>query len=634
MTAEQAKMHLTRQDGEPTTGYVSAWDVGNSVDQIYTDMDLIVPPDAGTLDSLTDVEAANPTAGEVLAWSGTSWQPAPPAVAGDPFQVPEASGGDDTTMIQQALDAAEDVIGSTRAAALVRLWPGQTYTVSDTLVLPSQVILDGQGSIVRLADASNCDVFESKDFATLTGSNLWFADSEGVPSGFGLIDLVIDGNKAGQTDGVADAALRRRRGISIYGKHYYIRNVVIDNCRGTGFYSECAYYAAAQVSWLDVPEATIDRLRTQFNGGHGIHFRGPHDACFTSCFPNGNDLDGYISEVNPADRGTPGGYNGSADIAMMHSHGNGGVGVRIGALSSVRECSSENNAKEGLIVNAYEDVRIHGLMLYMNWKPDDPEHPPALGHGYASMVVNGGMHTFGNVRITTRWGGTGLRVDGDRGNTFGVVSVDGRGTGGRGISIAGNNCRIGAASIRNFNGDGGVGLQLAAGLENVSVDAIIDNCDTYLNLPGDGTGDQIRLNVNGTVKAGQVGMTGSLQAGRGNELDRHLGGSGTGLFHDSIKVHLTADRQLANDGTWYYVTVPIPGWISSVEASRVVVTAAVGDNADTDLPIGQQLHVRSIDANANTAKILWTHPFGAAPDGASVGDTVTVSYTVDYLDQG
>src|SRR3972149_4594783 len=104
---------------------------------------------------------------------------------------------DDTAAIQAAIDAVATV-GGGRV-----LIPKGTW-LSGALTLKTGVILEGSGyasTVLKLKNNANTALLTTINFATFTGTNSWLVASAGIPWGYGLTDMQLDGNKANNTAG-------------------------------------------------------------------------------------------------------------------------------------------------------------------------------------------------------------------------------------------------------------------------------------------------------------------------------------------------------------------------------------------------------------------------------------------------
>jgi hypothetical protein len=197
------------------------------------------------------------------------------AAAGGQFDVRDfgATGDgstDDTAHLQKAIDAA-------RTAGGIVYFPPGTY-LTRRLTLYSRVHLRGPGgdaAVLKLAPGTNTAILESDRFEQESA-----AQSTGGISGFSIRDLALDGNR-GQDNPIGS-------GLRIYGYGYELSEVIAANCGADGIVS--AWGTAGDLpSPSHQMEARLTGLRVHDNGGHGIHFAGPHDSMFLNClaFKNG-----------------------------------------------------------------------------------------------------------------------------------------------------------------------------------------------------------------------------------------------------------------------------------------------------------------------------------------------------------
>lgn len=193
------------------------------------------------------------------------------------FHVGPAAVGDDATdntaVIQAAIDEANSAGGGTV------VFGDGTYR-SNKLTLYSNVRLAGQGprtTILKLNNARNEALVQTLNFTTLTGTTALGT------SGWALVDLTLDGNKANQTV-VAPV-------LQTYGHDYRLENVNVRNGKGQGWYSEWSDPGATNA--LGAMESVIRRCKFHTNDSHGVENRGPHDSLFDGCFFYDNGGRGY-----------------------------------------------------------------------------------------------------------------------------------------------------------------------------------------------------------------------------------------------------------------------------------------------------------------------------------------------------
>lgn len=174
--------------------------------------------------------------------------------------------------IQAAIDAAATLTrgGQVRISRITEVRSGGV----SALTLKSGVHLAGpgvggdifgnsRGSVLRLNAGANQDLVRTENFAALTGQTAPGTE----PTRFGIRDLVLDGNKAGNSSG---------KPLRIYGRCYSIRNVIVQNGAEGGVYSEWVGGGYQMESyWSDVQ--IFDCV-----GDDSLSFYGPHDSHFVS----------------------------------------------------------------------------------------------------------------------------------------------------------------------------------------------------------------------------------------------------------------------------------------------------------------------------------------------------------------
>lgn len=183
------------------------------------------------------------------------------------------------------------------------LWPGTVIRgVSHTK------------SILKLAADQNCDCVRSWNFADLTTTDTWLV-IHGMPTGFGVATLSIDGNKANNATGSG-------AGCRFYGKGLVLGGtVLIHDCDGPGWYSE-AGSDPGNTTYADTIQGNTGMLITCYNNGDGFTWRGPHDFYIAgiNSYKNG----GYALECTKE----PEEYTGKLEVGWVHTFGNT-LGVKI-----------------------------------------------------------------------------------------------------------------------------------------------------------------------------------------------------------------------------------------------------------------------------------------------------------------
>lgn len=405
---------------------------------------------------------------------------------------------DDTTSIQAAVDAA-----SAAGGGIVSL-PTGTFLVSGPIVLSSRVRLVGSGSAsttIKLANGANCNVIESVDYATLSGTNAWLVTADGVPYSFGAEHLRINGNKANNSSG---------DGIRWYGKRFRIIDVVVHDCAGNGIRTECgATVGQAEVD--DMPESRIDQVYVRSNDGHGIHFMGTHDSRMGSLFPLFNGGHGlYINSV-------AGQYGANCDIEFIHAYGNAGDGINMDTGATVGHMTSEGNDGRGLYCGGATNSTTVIATLWCFNNAADLAGGPSLEIDAPSVMV-------GSARVVLNNGGTGWLQTGLYG-TVNSLLVAGINTNATGLDVQGNGFTLNGGLILNCSAAGGVGVSVGTGLSTVKVSATMLNCDTFVSYVGSSTQRSV-FDFRGYTGAGQTAVTGTIPSAQTNRVSHAISGAG------------------------------------------------------------------------------------------------------------
>ena len=393
----------------------------------------------------------------------------------------EADGRtDDTEGLQQALDE----LGATGGGRL--FLPSGTILISKTLVLPAGTSLQGQGhaaTTLRLADHSNTTMVRSAGFARLTGRNVWLA-SEGVPHGFGLLGLRLDGNKKHNEDG---------GGVEFYGKRYLVQDVMIVDTSATAFYSECATIGG-QESWRDMPEACIGPLWIRGCRGISFLFRGPHDSHIDKLFVGGNrqERPGKVFD-NVRFEFKKDEYDGAVDIGMLHSYAATGRGICIAAKVKAQFLIGDSCSQEGIVVeqaNANSQIgMVEAFKNHFNLK--DPDR-----RAFPNVRFDGPRLTVGVLRIRDDFGAGGAILSGDY-IKVGTLEIDGKGNAGTGLRVLGSGVGV-SGHIRDYNKAGGVGLETHLDTEQTTLKQLnltIENCATGWHNGEPGQGNSFHILV-------------------------------------------------------------------------------------------------------------------------------------------
>lgn len=360
---------------------------------------------------------------------------------------------DDTTALQNTINAAESAGGGE-----VVLFEG-TFIVNSPIVLPSQVILqgDGEASTIIKAGASftGTAVIKSKDFDSLTGSNTWFV-SEGINFAFGLRDLRIDGD------------LKAVRGTQIYGKRFYVDDISVVNCNNGGWYSE-AGFKVGQTETNDMPESDIGHVFVKECGAISFEYNGPHDGKIEYLSVAGPTVKAGTTALKFGELTNV--YSGICDMVQCHVF-SVETGVNVEALLHAGQIISENCEEIGLIL-ARNSAIIDRVNLFQNSKSGTF---PNISCTSESNTISAGL-------IADQNGGGAISCTGNF-NNFGNMVILGGNTAGLGLDLQGFG-NIFSGSIRAYDQAGGTALRTNNAGANTStqniVNLTVNNCETVWN---------------------------------------------------------------------------------------------------------------------------------------------------------
>lgn len=135
---------------------------------------------------------------------------------------------DSAAAIQAAIDAVHNAGGGV-------VWlPAGTYALEAPVVLKRGVTLIGVAgkTILRLKDNANCDIVASYGFDDLKNASAYqVADDPDYTQDYGLIDLVLHGNKASQSTSTL------LYGARLYGRRVTLERVIITDVKGVGLWT-------------------------------------------------------------------------------------------------------------------------------------------------------------------------------------------------------------------------------------------------------------------------------------------------------------------------------------------------------------------------------------------------------------
>lgn len=224
---------------------------------------------------------------------------------------------DDTAAIVAALAALPGGKG-------IIYFPTGTY-LTDSITLNSNQWIVGTGygtSTLLLKPNASGALVQSSNFSSLTGT-----DTTNTPSGLGIRNITLDGNKANQST--------PHHGLAVYANGCLFDTLVIQNCKGWGIWTE---WGTATPAGAPMIESYFTNFRILACDDGAIKDLGPHDAQFINGVLTKN-CTGAAGQV-VIDIPTDGKANGTI---FSHLHIWGGTydyGIRV-ASSGVRILDSQ-----------------------------------------------------------------------------------------------------------------------------------------------------------------------------------------------------------------------------------------------------------------------------------------------------
>lgn len=332
------------------------------------------------------------------------------------------------------------------------------------ILVPNCCTVEGLGhdaTTFTPINGANCDMFQSENFATLsgsgyngTGTNKWLT-TDGVGYAFGFVGFTISGNGSNQTKG---------NGIAVYGKNYLMRDVMVTLCKNDGIYTECGK-STGGTSYIEAAQSHINEVWCYNNGGSGIANYGPHDAVYDqiNCAGNGTGGTGYGMECH-----TTAAADGNCVVVNIHTFGNATQGFYSDAvIKSGGELIFEDPASFLAASNDLNKLKIAvgsiaGDQLTLS------------GANTVITSVSGILHNPGGGLVQN-----GIRITG-AGTQIGSVNLQGNNLGGFGLIVDANNVVIEGGNITSFFNSGtGRGLQISPTAVNLGLDINlnINACD-------------------------------------------------------------------------------------------------------------------------------------------------------------
>lgn len=304
-----------------------------------------------------------------------------------PFRVvPESMTrkADASYQVQEQIDALHTQHGGGE----LRFPPG-TFRVN--LTVYSGISLVGAGcsaTVLKSVAGSDEDVIKGADFDTLTGKAYASGDITRGARRVGLRDLTIDGDKTTNLTG--------GYGIRIWGCDHRWQNLVVQNCRQDGIWTEYTTHGAGTVD--DLLEGFFDNIKTSNNVGNGWTFRGPHDSQISNFITVNNDGWGFQSASSS------GSYNGTVGGTRWNSWLNDLGSFDFGSsVANLSDCIA-SGAYVGTGINLGSSTgagRLTGLLV--------SGHETGIKLRGSNQTVIGMVQHCRNAANTA---GTGVDIDG------------------------------------------------------------------------------------------------------------------------------------------------------------------------------------------------------------------------------
>ena len=169
--------------------------------------------------------------------------------------------------IQEAINRAIDAVSAAGGGKIVLPNFGQTYALTGPIIMKSNVSLDCNFAVLRLADNVNDDMIRTQDFYDLAGTNNY---SSSTQNRFAILNAIFDDNAANQSPADPDKC----NGVAVYGYGYRLDHVYVKDAKGHGFRCEWGQYGEPRLGM----EAAIGVVKVDRCGRHGMWFKGPHDT--------------------------------------------------------------------------------------------------------------------------------------------------------------------------------------------------------------------------------------------------------------------------------------------------------------------------------------------------------------------
>lgn len=296
---------------------------------------------------------------------------------------------DDSTAINLAIQAAAGKNG----ASVAIYNNGNNVVVASPIVPVSNTNIQCIGNpVILLKSNVNKPIIESMNFESLIGSG----NTSGV-NNVTINGCVLDGNRANETAAVNPDF---QTGISIYGYHPQVKNVIIRNIYGNGIYIGGPTFASEPFSDGNPVEADFENIWSINVGRRGYWITALSDGYYS-------DL--YSVDASQSADNTYNGFQADTIVNLQHYHG-------------WHNASAANRVKYQLEVTGYAKVGMSDLeggrkQLHMTGERNQIQnsiiYAPFGSAGDALVDVDSNDSTFmGNVifNISSSTNFYGVRV--------------------------------------------------------------------------------------------------------------------------------------------------------------------------------------------------------------------------------
>jgi hypothetical protein len=398
---------------------------------------------------------------------------------------------DDTAAIQAAIDKVALTGG-------VTYFPAGTYAVSG-ITLKSKVLIVGESTSsteIRLKSGINSaavDVIKSANFDSLTTTGAYYPNNLNVPVWFGLQNIRVDGNRAGNPGGSG-------RCLSWYGTGMLMLGVVhIANAGTDNIYTEGPRNASL-TNWETQEEAFFQTVISRNAGRYGWHYRGPKDIY----------VENYLCVLDPI-----------GDYGFFSENGTNYVAAsdKIGQIHVYSASTNTTNRKGVRIASALRCDVVYGDACAIviddagvNEGAATINEIFAENFGYATgfdgLQINDSNVNIRRVVAVSNGaatGGTSITITGNGNDIGSFFAYDNSSGVCNGLVISGNYNRIGNSYIEQFSGSGKNAVSLTGTYNNLT-SATILACKNGLNYV---SGSYNRVAINVFTNAGCTAVSGA-----------------------------------------------------------------------------------------------------------------------------